>query len=79
LKKQLCLPDLCTRAALIFRLGLPIAAFAFLYIFMLTATASQNEIAWLAPSIFPMLEYAVMTLSVVVCGGLFTDIAIKKS
>ena len=62
---------------LIMRIGLPIIAFVFIYILQLLICTPENERAWLYANAYTMLEYAVMSFTLVICGALLADSAVK--
>lgn len=66
-------------AGLVIRAGLPLMVLVFAYILLVLMTAPEGKTAWLYRSGYDMLEYAVMSVTLILCGGLVTDIAEKES
>lgn len=77
MKKKLVITPLSKLSAMIFKIGLPIITLVFLYILKLLIEAPENEIAWLLVSVPEMIEYAVMSYTLVFCGALIADAAVK--
>ncbi|MBR5322113.1 MAG: hypothetical protein IKU48_01010 [Clostridia bacterium] len=50
----------------------------FLYILFSLINISENEKAWLYANAYTMLEYAVMSFTLVFCGSVIIDIALKE-
>lgn len=65
-------------ATLIFTIGLPVVAFVFFYILFSLINIPENQKGWLYAKVPAMLEYGIMCFALIFCGGLFTDIAVKK-
>lgn len=62
----------------ILRIGLPLTALVFGYILISLARVPADSSAWLYDNGYNMLEYAVMSLTLILCGSLVTDIAEKR-
>ena len=60
-----------------FKISAPFMVFVFLYILFSLLNAPENEKAWLYANAYTMLEYAVMSFTLVFCGSLIIDIALK--
>lgn len=65
-------------AEYILRIGLPLVLLVFFYIFHRTLTVGESERAWLYQSIPEMIEYAVMSLTIIICGAVIADFAARK-
>ncbi len=62
-----------------FKISSAVMVLVFLYILFSLLNTPENEKAWLYANAYTMLEYAVMSFTLVFCGSLFIDIAEKKS
>ncbi len=62
-----------------FKISSAVMVFVFLYILFLLLKTPENEKAWLYANAYTMLEYAVMSFTLVFCGSLIIDIALKDN
>ena len=60
-------------------IGLPLMTIVFGYILFSLINAHAESSAWLYNSGYEMLEYAVMSLTLILCGSIVADIAEKRS
>lgn len=65
-------------AEYILRVGLPLMLIVFFYILHRMLTVSESERAWLFQSIPEMVEYGLMSLTIIVCGAVVADFAAGK-
>lgn len=78
MSKKIIFPTLTRVSALFFKVGVCIMTLVFLYIFMLLTNTPENERAWVLANVPAMLEYAFMSLTLIVCGSLVLDMAQKN-
>ena len=60
-----------------FKICSAVMVLVFLYILFLLLNTPENEKAWLYAIAYTMLEYAVMSFTLVFCGSFLIDIALK--
>ena len=77
MKNRIKITPLSRISSLIIKIGMPIIAVVFIYILQLLLNTPENEKAWLYANAYTMLEYAVMSFTLVFCGALVTDMALK--
>ena len=65
-------------SAAILCVGLTLMTFVFGYILFSLINAPAEGSAWLYNSGYEMLEYAVMSLTLILCGSIVADIAEKR-
>ena len=63
--------------SLIVRIGMPLITLVFIYILHTVINTPENEKAWLYTQVYTMLEYAVMSFTLIFCAPFFTDMALK--
>ena len=63
----------------ILTIGLPVVAFVFFYILFSLINIPEDKKGWLYAKVPAMLEYGLMCFALIICGGLFTDMAVKKT
>lgn len=64
--------------SLMLQIGLPLIAFIFSYILFYILKTPENEKAWTFYVVCSMLEYAFMSMTLIICGTLLTDMALKE-
>ncbi|MBQ4116235.1 MAG: hypothetical protein IJD37_02540 [Clostridia bacterium] len=60
-----------------FKICSAVMVLVFLYILFSLLNTPENEKAWLYANAYTMLEYAVMSFTLVFCGSFLIDIAIN--
>ena len=65
-------------SSLIIKIGMPVIALVFFYILHTVTSATDNDRAWVFASAYSMLEYALMSFTLVFCGALLADISEKR-
>ncbi len=78
MKNKIKITPLSHVSSLIIKIGMPIIAVVFVYILQLLLNTPENEKAWLYANAYTMLEYAVMSFTLVFCGALVADMALKR-
>ena len=61
-----------------FKISSAFMVVVFLYILFSLLNTPENEKAWLYANAYTMLEYAVMSFTLVFCGSVIIDIALKE-
>lgn len=64
--------------ALLIKMGMPVITLAFLYILNSVLAVPENEKAWLYAEVYTMLEYAVMSFTLLFCGSFLSDMALRN-
>ena len=78
MKNKIKLSPLSKLSAVILKIGLPLMAVVFLYILFFLLEIPENKRAWVVSETIAMLEYAIMSFTIIICGSLIVDAAVKK-
>lgn len=62
-----------------FKISATFMVLVFLYILFSLLNTPENEKAWLYANAYTMLEYAVMSFTLIFCGSFLIDIALKDN
>lgn len=76
-KRKIKIFPLSKVASMIIKIGMPIITLVFLYILHQLITAPINEREWIYALAPEMIEYAVMSFTLVFCGAFIADTAEK--
>jgi len=79
MKNKIKLSPLSSLSSIILKIGLPLISAVFLYIFFFILDTPENKRAWVASSAIAMLEYAIMSLTIIICGSLIVDTVVKNN
>ncbi len=79
MKNKIKISPFSPLAASIIKIGLPIISLIFMYILIYLIGIPENKRAWVVSSTYAMLEYAVMSFTLIVCGALIADTAVKNN
>lgn len=77
MKNKIKITPLSKISSMIFKIGLPIITLVFLYILFTVLSATEDKRAWSYASAYTMLEYAIMSFTIIICGALAADTAEK--
>ena len=77
-KNKIKLPLLSKLSIGILKIGLPLIALLFFYILFQLIFTPENAKAWVLYCINDRLEYVFMSFTLIVCGALFVDMAVKS-
>ncbi len=78
MKQKIKLKPLSLFSSYILKIGLPIISTVFLYIMYFLLDTPNNERAYTVYTVYSMIEYATMSFTLIFCGALVTDLAIKS-
>ena len=78
MKTKFKISPLSKLSAAILKTGLPLISIVFLYILFYLLETPENKRAWVVCETIAMLEYAVMSFTLIICGSLIIDAAVKK-
>lgn len=78
MKNKIIISPLSKLSAIILKVGLPIMTLVFLYILFFILETPINKRAWVVSSTYAMLEYAIMSFTIIICGSLIVDAAVKN-
>ena len=65
-------------AGTILKIGLPLISAVFLYILFYVLNTPISERSWICSVSYEMLEYAVMSFTIILCGAILSDITFGK-
>ena len=77
MKKRLVIPTLSKTAERFFTIASTLMVFVFLYLLVTLVKTPENEKAWLWANAYTMLEYAIMSFTIVFCGTFQLDVGAK--
>jgi|GEM_PF-6054296 len=77
-KLNIKIPKMKRLPTLILRIGMPLITFVFTYILLFILNTPNDERAWISYTAYTMLESAVMSFTLIFCGALVADMAIKE-
>lgn len=77
MKKNFKKPSPKKLPSLMLKIGMPLITLVFIYILHTAISTPENEKAWLTYRVYAMLEYAIMSFTILFCAPFFTDMALK--
>ena len=78
MKRRIKIEPVSTLALWIIKIGMPIISLVFFYILYRLQSANADSMAWEYVRCLSMLEYAMMSFTLVFCGAIIADFAEKK-
>lgn len=78
MKNKIKIQPLSKLSSTVLKVGLPLISVVFLYILFFILETPENKRAWVVSSTITMLEYAIMSFTIIICGALIIDAAVKN-
>ncbi len=78
MKRRIKTEPLSNLALWIIKIGMPIISLVFFYILYRLQSADANRMAWEYVRCLSMLEYGMMSFTLVFCGAILADFAEKR-
>ncbi len=78
MKNKIKIQPLSKLSSAVLKFGLPLISVVFLYILFFILETPENKRAWVVSSTITMLEYAIMSFTIIICGALIIDAAVKN-
>ena len=78
MKRRIRITPISNLALWIIKIGMPIIALVFFYILYRLQSVNADQMAWEYVRILSMIEYGMMSFTIVFCGAILADFAEKR-